>query len=293
LGGLAVNSRNGLLKGGKTGPAIVPGKPEESLLIQAVAHTNDKMKMPLGAPRMPDAEIAILTSWIKDGAFWYLSVACEIEAVQRTSPATVVGVDLGVAKHVATSDGQTLDFLPAPTRQKLTARMTKAQREVSRAKRGSNRRRKAVARLQRAHAQIALLRLAPPRPVLAAADPWAIRALVLLGLAASLVIAGPSAPLLLSRALHPDATPAAPSRAPVLQAWITPPSYTGLAPVFLRPDSASISVPAGFAPEGPCKGLPMGLQLIGKPQGDFELLQWAFAYEQANLSMIQQRPPGV
>ena len=55
----------------------------------------------------------------------------------------------------------------------------------------------------------------------------------------------------------------------------------------------SISVPAGFAPEGPCKGLPMGLQLIGKPQGDFELLQWAFAYEQANLSMIQQRPPGV
>ena len=92
---------------------------------------------------------------IKDGAFWYLSVACEIEAVQRTSPDTVVGVDLGVAKHVATSDGQTLDFLPAPTRQKLTARMTKAQREVSRAKRGSNRRRKAVARLQRAHAQIA------------------------------------------------------------------------------------------------------------------------------------------
>jgi amidase len=55
----------------------------------------------------------------------------------------------------------------------------------------------------------------------------------------------------------------------------------------------SISVPAGFAPEGPCKGLPMGLQLIGKPQGDFELLLWAFAYEQANLSMIQQRPPGV
>ncbi len=102
-----------------------------------------------------------------------------------------------------------------------------------------------AAHLARAHAQIALLRLAPPRPVLAAADPWAIRALVLLGLAASLVIAGPSAPLLLSRALHPDATPAAPSRAPVLQAWITPPSYTGLAPVFLRPDSASISVPAG------------------------------------------------
>ena len=70
LGGLAVNSRNGLLKGGKTGPAVVPGKPEESLLIQAVAHTREKMKMPLGAPRIPDSEIAVLTEWVKAGAFW-------------------------------------------------------------------------------------------------------------------------------------------------------------------------------------------------------------------------------
>jgi hypothetical protein len=70
LGGLAVNSRTGLLKGGKTGPAVVPGKPEESLLIQAVTHANEKMKMPLGAPRMPDGEIAVLTEWIKAGAYW-------------------------------------------------------------------------------------------------------------------------------------------------------------------------------------------------------------------------------
>ena len=70
LGGLAMNSRNGLLKGGKTGPAVVPGKPEESLLIQAVEHSNDKMKMPMGQGKMPDAEIALLTAWIKDGAFW-------------------------------------------------------------------------------------------------------------------------------------------------------------------------------------------------------------------------------
>lgn len=70
LGGLAVNSRNGLLKGGKTGPAVVPGKPDESLLIQAVTHANEKMKMPMGAPRMPESEIAILTEWVKAGAYW-------------------------------------------------------------------------------------------------------------------------------------------------------------------------------------------------------------------------------
>lgn len=51
----------------------------------------------------------------------------------------------------------------------------------------------------------------------------------------------------------------------------------------------SISVPAGFGENG----LPMGLALIGKPQGDLELLKLAHAYEMANQAMITQRPPGV
>ncbi|MGB4021170.1 MAG: amidase family protein, partial [Limnohabitans sp.] len=51
----------------------------------------------------------------------------------------------------------------------------------------------------------------------------------------------------------------------------------------------AISVPAGFN----AQGLPMGLQLIGKPQGDFELLQVAHAYEQAAQDLIQKRPPGI
>ena len=70
LGGLAVNTRNGLLKGGKSGPAVVPGNPEESLLIQSVNHTAEKLKMPMGQGKMPDSEIALLTAWVKDGAFW-------------------------------------------------------------------------------------------------------------------------------------------------------------------------------------------------------------------------------
>ena len=51
----------------------------------------------------------------------------------------------------------------------------------------------------------------------------------------------------------------------------------------------AISVPAGFN----AQGLPMGLQLIGKPKGDFELLQVAHAYEQAAQDLIQKRPPGI
>ena len=51
----------------------------------------------------------------------------------------------------------------------------------------------------------------------------------------------------------------------------------------------SISVPAGFG----ANGLPMGLALIGKPQGDWDLLKLAHAYEMANQDMIAQQPPGV
>src|ERR1700676_4161699 len=44
-GGLRVDDRNGLLVGGGRGPAIVPGQPEKSLLMQAVRHTHAKVRM--------------------------------------------------------------------------------------------------------------------------------------------------------------------------------------------------------------------------------------------------------
>lgn len=54
----------------------------------------------------------------------------------------------------------------------------------------------------------------------------------------------------------------------------------------------ALSVPAGFHPT---QSWPMGLQLMGKPQGDVELLQVAAAYEAANTDMLAQRPkePGL
>src|SRR4051812_9237869 len=45
-GGLRVDYRDGLLKGGKTGPAIVPNDPDKSLLIQAIRQTNEELAMP-------------------------------------------------------------------------------------------------------------------------------------------------------------------------------------------------------------------------------------------------------
>jgi hypothetical protein len=68
MGGLRVDSRERLLQGGKSGPAVMPGDPEKSLLIQAVRQSGD-LKMPKGGKLKP-AEIQALTDWVKMGAPW-------------------------------------------------------------------------------------------------------------------------------------------------------------------------------------------------------------------------------
>src|SRR4051812_5541108 len=55
-GGLKLDSRAGIRQGGDSGPAIVPGKPEESTLLQAIAHTDDFAKMP-PKEKLPDPVI--------------------------------------------------------------------------------------------------------------------------------------------------------------------------------------------------------------------------------------------
>jgi len=67
--GLRLDSRESILKGGQLGPAILPGDPEASLLIQAVRRTHPRLKMPPGNPLNPD-QVRDLETWIRRGAFW-------------------------------------------------------------------------------------------------------------------------------------------------------------------------------------------------------------------------------
>ena len=69
LGGLRLDSRDALLKGGARGTALVAGDPDKSLLIQAVRQTDEKLKMPMGG-KLKDQEIADLVAWVKAGANW-------------------------------------------------------------------------------------------------------------------------------------------------------------------------------------------------------------------------------
>src|SRR4051812_42145634 len=68
MGGLRVDSREALLKGGRSGPAIVPGDPDKSLLIQAVRQAG-ALKMPKGGVLRPD-DVSALAAWIRGGAKW-------------------------------------------------------------------------------------------------------------------------------------------------------------------------------------------------------------------------------
>jgi len=70
MGGLRLDSREAMLKGGRSGqPAVVPGDPDKSLMIQAVRQTSETLKMPKGGRLRPD-EIDTLVEWVKAGAVW-------------------------------------------------------------------------------------------------------------------------------------------------------------------------------------------------------------------------------
>lgn len=69
LGGLRMDTPEDMMKGGKDGPILTPGKPDESLLIRAISYNDPHLRMPPRA-RLKDEEIAILETWVRDGAIW-------------------------------------------------------------------------------------------------------------------------------------------------------------------------------------------------------------------------------
>jgi hypothetical protein len=66
-GGFLLDSRAGIRKGGDTGPAIAPGDPEASLLIEAIRHKSEDLAMP-PKKKLPPEQIAALEEWVRMGA---------------------------------------------------------------------------------------------------------------------------------------------------------------------------------------------------------------------------------
>lgn len=77
-GGLNISTREGMLKGGHTGTVLVPGDPDNSLIVRLIRHEgpkDDPMPMPPNRPKLSDADIAVVTHWVKAGAVMPADVA--------------------------------------------------------------------------------------------------------------------------------------------------------------------------------------------------------------------------
>jgi len=84
-GGLALDSKSGWEKGGESGSAIVPGKPEASLLMKALSHAEKDLQMP-PKKMLPAEEIAVFAEWIRQGA-----PDPRVSSVSETTALTVDG----------------------------------------------------------------------------------------------------------------------------------------------------------------------------------------------------------
>jgi mono/diheme cytochrome c family protein len=67
-GGLLLDTKEGLLKGGDSGPALVSGEPDKSLLIKAIRYTDENLQMPPKGKKLTPDQIAHLEAWVKMGA---------------------------------------------------------------------------------------------------------------------------------------------------------------------------------------------------------------------------------
>ncbi|MEO7652754.1 MAG: PSD1 and planctomycete cytochrome C domain-containing protein [Bryobacteraceae bacterium] len=70
MSGLRLDERASALKGGNSGPVLVPGKSAESKLIRMIAGLEDKKIMPPAGPRLTTREVALMRAWIDQGAKW-------------------------------------------------------------------------------------------------------------------------------------------------------------------------------------------------------------------------------
>lgn len=89
-GGLALDSRSGWQKGGDSGPAIVPGDPDASLLLQAIKQTGQVAVMPPDGhgPALTQSAVMAIEQWIASGAF-----------DPREGEARLGGMELAAAKN--------------------------------------------------------------------------------------------------------------------------------------------------------------------------------------------------
>ncbi|MGI8964510.1 MAG: DUF1549 domain-containing protein, partial [Limisphaerales bacterium] len=94
-GARLLDSKAGMIKGGESGAAIIPGDPEKSLLITAVRYTDKDLKMPPKDKKLSAAQIADLEAWVKMGA---PDPRIELQSAKSKMQSPVAPYDFAAAK---------------------------------------------------------------------------------------------------------------------------------------------------------------------------------------------------
>ena len=105
-GGLRLDTREGLLKGGDSGSAVTPGDPDESLLLDAIRYQDEPRMPPDG--KLPDSVIADFETWIKQGAHDPRENAPSVDPSSNPVPAAE-------AESSANDPKSTIDWAAAKT----------------------------------------------------------------------------------------------------------------------------------------------------------------------------------
>src|SRR5690349_15170822 len=108
-GGMSLETRESFLKGGDTGPAFVPGKSAESLVVKLVAGLDPDSKMPKKGKKWTPEQVGLLRAWIDQGAEWNPSIAftrpepanLKVRVVEVPSSGGQSPVDELIAKYFA------------------------------------------------------------------------------------------------------------------------------------------------------------------------------------------------
>ncbi|MDQ7246674.1 TIGR02302 family protein [Dongia sedimenti] len=133
---------------------------------------------------------------------------------------------------------------------------------------------------QRLIASIGIPFLGFPRGTVAAKDPWGLRALVLLVLVIAVFVAGDSWQKRIIQAVHPNFSAFAQSETSKVEAWLTPPDYTRMAPISLSSavqlesgEASPLTVPAGSKLLAQAEGIGAKASLLANGTSkDFEML---------------------
>jgi hypothetical protein len=83
MGALRLDAKTTAMKGGQSGPSIVPGKSADSLLIHRILGAGDQARMPMGAKPLPAEKVEILKQWIDSGANWPDGVGAESAEIKK------------------------------------------------------------------------------------------------------------------------------------------------------------------------------------------------------------------